>query len=424
MLYIIENTYSDLFKFLKKPSELFPSNQNFKSKVFSLFSILLLDILIAFFCMQLVQTIEYFGWFSMDKSLLLKALNKMSVRDIIIAVIIVIPLIEELLFRLYLKYKHNYLLRFVLLIFYVLGKKRKTQIENKIIGIWNNKYPYIFYFSALLFGFIHIFNFHVDYRILLLFPILTSAQISTGVLCAYLRLKYNLFWGYFLHALHNGIYLLSFLLLGNNMNLTEDSIDYFIKIEVAPEGQTSSTAKYYPDSIYMEQFKLADILSYITTKQKFLIESNNEKTLNTQLNLTYKNRADSSFVNKQVIANKLMDLFNFDMHSTTKSSAVWKLHVEDANKLESYRTDSTTRSFTKMTNDSIIIHRGSLATIASTLEYSYSKKVFIDKNSLERYNITIHKTDTTNIKQLFLSNYGIKLVDSTAQLEYLTIDFK
>jgi hypothetical protein len=67
------------------------------------------------------------------------------------------------------------------------------------------KYTYIFYFSAILFGIVHITNYKLSYTILLLSPILIAPQILVGSI-GFLRVRYGFVWGFLLHALHNAVF--------------------------------------------------------------------------------------------------------------------------------------------------------------------------------------------------------------------------
>ncbi len=216
MIKTIKDAYLDFFQFLKKPVDHSNTNQTLKEKVTKLFLILILDIAIAGICILLLFALNTYGLFSLENHKLVEVLKTMPKSEVIFAYIVAVPLLEEIIFRLYLRYKTNYLLRFFILLFYVAGKENKEHTEKRIKKIWYKQYVYIFYFSAVLFGFVHVFNFDFDFKMLLLFPILTAPQIFAGIFMGYLRVRYNLIWGYFLHAIHNLISLLPFLLMSGS----------------------------------------------------------------------------------------------------------------------------------------------------------------------------------------------------------------
>jgi len=212
MFSTIKHSYSDLFLYLKRPTAVIDGNQTLKDKLSKLGLILVLDLLIAAICVLLLTVLEHFDLVSIENHKIIKMLEEMSAAEVILAGVIVIPLIEELIFRLYLRYENNYPLRLFLSLFYITGKSNKERIEGFVKKKWYKLYPFIFYFSAVLFGFVHIFNFEVDLKMLLLFPIITAPQIFVGIFAAYLRINYSLIWGFLLHALHNLILFLPYLL--------------------------------------------------------------------------------------------------------------------------------------------------------------------------------------------------------------------
>jgi membrane protease YdiL (CAAX protease family) len=64
----------------------------------------------------------------------------------------------------------------------------------------------MFYFSAVAFGFMHVFNFgELTLTTLLLFPLITMPQIIMGFICGYLRINYGFIYGLGFHSIINFI---------------------------------------------------------------------------------------------------------------------------------------------------------------------------------------------------------------------------
>lgn len=143
---------------------------------------------------------------------------------------IVGPIIEELIFRLYLNLKkitiaisfslliygltgpiwgisdiHNELWRasLVILTFIII----LTAFNEKMLIILREKFfMLIYYFSVLLFAFLHIGNFHpLDWNIFFIYPILVLPQIGMGLSLGYIRIKFKngLLWAVLFHVLIN-----------------------------------------------------------------------------------------------------------------------------------------------------------------------------------------------------------------------------
>src|SRR5699024_5108010 len=82
--------------------------------------------------------------------------------------VIIIPFIEEIIFRLFLRFRRNYFLQIIISLF--------PQTKNPVSIFWNKKFGYIFYLSAIVFAFIHITNYDSNDNIIYLIPILVLPQ--------------------------------------------------------------------------------------------------------------------------------------------------------------------------------------------------------------------------------------------------------
>lgn len=140
---------------------------------------------------------------------------------------IITPLLEELSFRLWLKYSkiniaislfstilllikvdsslHICLLLLAILLFIVLIIEFT---KFKLSFIWDKYQKIIFLFSCFLFGISHIYNFKINNTILLLSPIITLQQISMGIILAKTRIKNGVIYSILPHSLYNSIIIL------------------------------------------------------------------------------------------------------------------------------------------------------------------------------------------------------------------------
>lgn len=424
MIRFIKDFYRELFLFLRKPVDNPNSNQTFRKKSLNLFLVLISDLVIVGLCALLLSTLEKQGLFSTENHKIIELLKSMPKGVVIIAFIVVVPLVEELIFRLYLRYENNYLLRFFISLFYVVGKNRKERIEKRIKKIWYKNYGYIFYFSAFIFGFVHVFNFDAENFPLLLIPIITAPQIIVGVFAGYLRVRFNLIWGYFLHAIHNMVFFLPFLLAGDSTELfITDTNDYSIQIEEVLHGDKKQVV-FFSDSIIFLNYELKDIIAYTTNTDSWLIDGNNREKMNKILNIQYKNKSGSHSVSRHVIEKEIAGLYKFKIDKENRLVSVWALVIEDSLKLKQYKTGSIEGNYISFSNDSAIIHGVQLAGIANAIQNSKKKKVFLKENIAGKFDIRLNTTDTTDLRKQLDSIYGLKLVDSLATIEYLNIDFK
>lgn len=96
-----------------------------------------------------------------------------------------IPFLEELVFRYFLRYKGL-----------------KTTIINP--QQWKAAFPYLVYISAVCFGMLHATNYSNNSTLFyLLSPLIVLSQLIGGLILSYVRIRLNFFWGVLFHGLWN-----------------------------------------------------------------------------------------------------------------------------------------------------------------------------------------------------------------------------
>lgn len=146
---------------------------------------------------------------------------------------VLIPIIEETIYRLYLIFKPIYIsISFTLFVYikvshfaynisyldleyFVLPRLGISIVIGVILYIvtsiyqnqyeyfWNTYFKYIFYFSIVIFGFSHITNFEITLRNILFAPLLTLPQSMMGLAAGFVRVKYGFAYSCLLHASNN-----------------------------------------------------------------------------------------------------------------------------------------------------------------------------------------------------------------------------
>ena len=152
------------------------------------------------------------------------------------------PLLEEVGFRLYLRFRPIYLsLSSTVLCYYfitkVIYKTNNLDINNDFIvrviisiflGVlvflisnkyqkhlqkfWKTNIRWILYFSIFLFGFVHILNYELSIKVFLLFPLITLPQLVAGALIGFARINYGFIYGLSMHMISNFVYLILLIL--------------------------------------------------------------------------------------------------------------------------------------------------------------------------------------------------------------------
>lgn len=159
--------------------------------------------------------------------------------------VIILPLMEETAFRLYLVFKPIFLALSISIISYYyttfsIFETYVTDIKNDflirvsislLIGtisffllnklahrikiFWNNNFKWIFYFSILVFGLVHIMNYEINIYSLLLTPLIILPQLISGSFYGFIRVQYGIIYGIIAHILNNTLIFLITMFIEN-----------------------------------------------------------------------------------------------------------------------------------------------------------------------------------------------------------------
>jgi len=220
-----ESLLGGYLRFLRSPTLTDPPAAMPKSKarnhVLRLYSLHLLLIIVV------GAIISSFGL--QDSNLTVDAFSNMSVRQLVVAVVFVAPLLEEMIFRLPLKGTVSNLaltasaIAFMVLMFSGISQPQLIvvgfvllvlnlylKLERATHQVWPRfyeRYPgLIFYFFALFFGAVHITNYSPEAWPLL--PLLVLPQAIAGLWLGFVRVRYGFWWSVLAHGFHNGCLLL------------------------------------------------------------------------------------------------------------------------------------------------------------------------------------------------------------------------
>jgi len=218
----------DFINFLINPSQ----EEHFEINSISIFlrlvwkSFLILVLIDIISGILIVLPLRYFNLFPSLKVISFTFYN-------ILKISLLFPIIEELIFRLPLKiYKINLATSLSLILFLVLNKwcfdnvylsgsfslvlfllillgiKGEFKVLNKIDASLLKPFWIFFYFQALVFGFLHLTNYILDFRYYYLFPFIVISYITKGCFFGYLRVRftYGIYLSIAAHIAFNSIY--------------------------------------------------------------------------------------------------------------------------------------------------------------------------------------------------------------------------
>lgn len=202
----LKNTWFELTAFVKGPTDSFDENQESTHVAGQLFRLLLLELPIMFGLGLLIGGLDELGLIDMDSHKVEEMMKNFSVPMLLILTVILVPFLEELIFRSLITFRRCYPLHLLISFAVLISRKSKEQVWEEWEARWNRNFKLVIYTSAILFGLVHLSNFEVTTEILLAAPILIAPQIVLGFFLAFLRIRYGFIWCFFLHGLHNFLF--------------------------------------------------------------------------------------------------------------------------------------------------------------------------------------------------------------------------
>lgn len=426
MLKTIKETYFELMDFLRNPKDEAAPGLTIAQKFKILFSLLLLEIPLMGAFSLIISGLEELKLINLEGHKMVELFKSLPIAVLLISTVIIIPFFEELIFRLYLRYKNNYLLHFIISLVSLSGVKNKKKAETMLTSLWQKKYKYLFYFSALLFGIVHITNYKLSYTILLLSPILIAPQILLGLFIGFLRVRYGFVWGYLLHALHNAVFIsIGILSMSNHSEIiNKETRLYSIKIEESNDFHGSSTLKNYPDSIAYKNINLKTTLSNLLLINEILIDTNNEKQLNKTINFNFKNKSKDSSQTKIIALNQLGKCFNFKIKKNKVSANVWDLKISNPDLfLKCKSKNKTAANMVTIKPTQIAIENATLSSLVYALTNQKKEMVYDKTASNGIYSFNLESKNFESIRTQLKEKYGLSLVKRKTNIEHILIIF-
>lgn len=256
---MIKQTLTDFFNFLKKPTDTQLHLSTWK-KLKMIFILFIAEVIIFISIIYPIIT-------GIDYLIPLKSVRVEEDKTFLfyfLTLVVFAPIFEEFLFR------------------WVL--RRQTLIESLVPQQkWDKIFPFLVYFTAIAFGFVHISNYtNEELLFYILSPIILITQLLGGFVITFIRVRFNIFWGMLYHALWN--FSMAFMMMvawdfvfqkpyqetSHNYNI-EVTESYFYDNDQKPSIKISSDK----DKIYQieaEQYEFQKLLDTLYQKDKFYID--------------------------------------------------------------------------------------------------------------------------------------------------------
>ncbi|HYD92428.1 MAG TPA: CPBP family intramembrane glutamic endopeptidase, partial [Flavobacterium sp.] len=287
-------------------------------------------------------------------------------------VVVAIPFIEEVIFRLPLKFGRitlNFIvpimllgaagmtgsaqmpalaISLILIIFFFIFNRRAL---NWLETIWQFRFGWVFYGFTFLFAFIHITNYQVTWLTVALFPLLLAPQFFAGFFIGYTRLRSGFFWGAAFHMLHNGLFVIPALIAMANAFPPVNIQNNEYSLSISKSESDSPAAEFrlnHPDSLVMKNYAFKGILAILLDKEEKMIEVDDTFAADTKLDISYgrimaENETVPDAQNeamtkeyKNDILSEMKKAYGFVLENEKQDTQYYELYIKDSLKAKKH----------------------------------------------------------------------------------------
>ncbi|MDG2432139.1 hypothetical protein, partial [Flavobacterium sp.] len=136
----IKAAYTDLISFLKNPVDETGESISWKQKIKLLFSLHAIEIPFVLVITLLLQGLESLELIDQKDHAVFKMTQSMPAAKVLLVSVIFVPFYEELLFRLYLRYRYNYIFTAIIGLASLGGPTNRAKTARSLHSFWIKRY--------------------------------------------------------------------------------------------------------------------------------------------------------------------------------------------------------------------------------------------------------------------------------------------
>ncbi len=428
---------TELFDFFKSPSEIEKWDEEFGTKLSFWLKILAIDFLLSFAITVVMSVASELGLFDAENHEVMEMMKNMTPVGFMFMAVIFIPFIEELVFRLPLRYNSNLLFKIVEVLSSIFGKNVKNEVKSGFQSIYTKHFKVIFYTSALFFALLHILNYQISLSVVLFSPLLIMPQLLFGMFGGYIRLKLGFFWGACLHFAHNLIFLsipLIMMMNDGEYKFKNDAVDTIflstenvsIQIEESDFSFFSNAnAQFSDDSLSFKDYGLNDIISMLLDVREDLIKFRNiPYSQNLRLECKAKVMKDSVDLKKELLA-QLKAHYHFKISQETSVEKGLELIIADTAKFTQNTKAPSNDTYSSQSSSSfggVEMTNVSLRDLAETLSKNMNQPVSFNGSSKRRIDISYDTESADEIKKVLFDKLGLKFKEIELEQSYYLVE--
>lgn len=416
--------WREILLFFISPNSTTTNRHSLFSKFVYVFSAFIIYFIISIIVVGFIQLLSTANLFNYPDSIIASKLGRIPIGMIIIFGLLIQPFAEEIIFRLGLKIKYNLLFRTIFVLVYLFYRKNAFHLIKKLYSFWGKYYSIIFYSSAIIFAFFHIYNYNFD-KISLQLLFLLIPQLVGGLLLGFIRLKIGFIYSYFLHMWINFVFLLIpfFLIYQPLLKYQKSTTDYCIKIEQLNGAFYSNSPKVTErnNSVNYCNFSVKELVSVIYEIDNKLIISNNQELSSTLVNVDIQLLSSKLNVN-EILIDALCKAYAISASIDSQDIEVYKIYIEDTLKYNLFASSTKRPETSIFFHDSTIINNGSLGTICYSLNSFYPVLFEVGSVNTVQVNFVLPKVPLETLDVFLLSKFGLKINKELEQKRLLIIN--
>jgi hypothetical protein len=418
------STIKNFLNYLKHPTDEKNTDATFGFKLKTLVILFLFSLPIIYTWGYLFSTLQKIHWLNAGVNVNASLIYKYSFLKLMLICVISAPALEELLFRLPLRYKYNYLLQLLAYLIGLTGFVQKENWNETVQKYWQKHFVKFFYLLTIAFGFVHMYNF-VDHKqlwtwiIVLVFP-----QLFIGTILGYIRVQFSLPWSMAYHAFHNfmffGIQLLFITNMPHGQLKNKDTYmvhgqcenkDFSFSLKNGIEDKIHTAYTVSLTRVEFLNFKLANVLEIILNKpSKYFLKNKIDETY-VNINFINNSKQTSTKVNRIIVSEQLQKMLKVKFEKQMVKKEVLELYIADSIKYKNALSElSSTKSIY------------SFKQICHHLDCQYNDNYFACNDSIHLLNINFDSKITFNeLRESWKKQYGLGFRKKQRELEFINI---
>lgn len=414
---MFSNTLKELLTFFRSPKENIAKTESSKAKIKVLFSAYLIFLLPVLLSTSFLLIAQHFGVVNDEDHKLIAMLEDTPAAILLFLVVIMAPLWEELFFRLPLRWERAYIFKLFLLPMRLGGKEAYQRTLQQAHPLWQRNYTYIFYFTVLFFGLIHVANFTTQgpmWQLLLCAPLLVVPQLLLGSLLGFIRLRLGFWWGVLLHALHNLIFVGMALLaqeeLTKNQEIHQtDQYKLTYQWYDAGEAPLKANNQIKDKEVSFEKISVNDLFRFLITNDSSRYEATNDSLGSRLLKLEFEKKRVSLDL-KRLLQQALKEHLDLTSEPSRQPMELYELSIADTSKLVPYKQQPKEGSQINQSPDSLIFKYTNLKNVTASLQKQHWDRVLrYADDDYNLYEIRLANADFEQLEQDLSERYGIKI---------------